>query len=174
MRALVASDERIPVAEARQLCSAQCCSSAKWAMRHFSRTGTAYFSASANWPCCPWLCPQRSSSFENKLDSYKSREQTPVQRLARARYQLRTHACEPERGQALSLGRTLRTNWQGTIRVTAWEATMSRKPLFLLFVPTLIIVLAIAVSAQAPPAATSDSPMSVELECITEIPAGIL
>ncbi len=35
---------------------------------------------------------------------------------------------------------------------------MSRKPLFLFLVPTLIIVLAIAASAQAPPAATSDSP----------------
>src|SRR5437899_9803661 len=34
---------------------------------------------------------------------------------------------------------------------------MSRKPLFLFLVPTLIIVLAIATSAQAPPTATSDS-----------------
>jgi hypothetical protein len=34
---------------------------------------------------------------------------------------------------------------------------MSRKPLFLFLVPTLIIVLAIATSAQAPPAATSDN-----------------
>src|SRR6266436_5479438 len=57
--------------------------------------------------CCPWLCPQNSSLSGNKLDSYRCGEQTPVQRLARAPYQLRTHACEPERGKAPSPGRPL-------------------------------------------------------------------
>ncbi len=45
---------------------------------------------------------------------------------------------------------------------------MFRKPLLLFFVPTLIILLAIATSAQAPPTATSDSPGGSDLLTVTD------
>jgi hypothetical protein len=66
------------------------------------RSTKPHFSFHAPRAMLPVALPAPLLIIQNELDFDRLGEETPVQRLARARYQLRTHPCEPERGQVLS------------------------------------------------------------------------